>query len=313
MKDLLTVNNFKLAGKTLPALLLQLSMLLFVSCAGTGIENSDMQTSGTLDNNPNVSNSSTSNNNSGIIFQQNFNNEALGLCDSARIKEMWGNVSLTKACIDGGRVSITSESSKHSNTLRVLYPLTNYESALSGAQWKVNLTNSHEELYCSYDVKFQSGFEFNNGGKLPGLAGGTANSGGEVPTGYDGWSARMMWRTNSAMIFYVYHVGQADTYGDLLWWKSNGLKETFVPGQWYHLAHRVVLNTVGKKNGILEGWVNGTNVYSITNIEFRKTNALKINIFYFSTFFGGNSPDWGSPKKQYSYFDNFVISTRPLK
>ena len=66
----------------------------------------------------------------------------------------------------------------------------------------------YDDLYCSYYVRFAPGFDYVKGGELPGLAGGAANTGGNKPTGRDGWSARMMWRTGGEVVQYVYHVDQ---------------------------------------------------------------------------------------------------------
>ena len=62
-----------------------------------------------------------------------------------------------------------------------------------GAQWRLELGDDYDELYLTYRVRFADEFNFVKGGKLPGLVGGEANTGGRVPTGRDGWSARMMW------------------------------------------------------------------------------------------------------------------------
>ena len=45
---------------------------------------------------------------------------------------------------------------------------------------------------------------------------------------------------------------------------------------------------------------------------YRKTEDIAINLFYFSTFYGGADPSWAPTSDQYIYFDNFRISTTPL-
>lgn len=40
-------------------------------------------------------------------------------------------------------------------------------------------------LWLSYDIRIPVGFNWVKGGKLPGLAGGTANTGGNIPNGTD--------------------------------------------------------------------------------------------------------------------------------
>ena len=50
--------------------------------------------------------------------------------------------------------------------------------------------------------------DFVKGGKLPGLFGGEGNTGGGIPTGMDGFSARMMWRGSGRVVQYVYYPDQ---------------------------------------------------------------------------------------------------------
>ena len=70
----------------------------------------------------------------------------------------------------------------------------------------------------SYDVQFEEGFDFVKGGKLPGLFGGEGNTGGGIPTGMDGFSARMMWRGNGRVVQYVYYPDQPEHFGhDMPW------------------------------------------------------------------------------------------------
>jgi len=71
----------------------------------------------------------------------------------------------------------------------------------------------------------------------------------------------------------------------------------------------VVLNTVGASDGILEAWFDGSKVLENNRMEYRTTQSVGINLFYFSTFFGGNDPSWAPATDQTLYYDNFVIST----
>src|SRR5690606_42022304 len=63
------------------------------------------------------------------------------------------------------------------------------------AQFVVDLGGPHEELYFAYRVRFQQGFAFNMGGKLPGFSGGSRPSGCDPDEG--GFSARNMWRNGN--------------------------------------------------------------------------------------------------------------------
>jgi len=186
---------------------------------------------------------------------------------------------------------------------------------LSDIQFGMGLPKTYEELYVAYDIRFAAGFDFVKGGKLPGLCGTDinqashtgCNTGGGYPTGYDGWSARGMWRENGLLENYIYHANQRNYYGDDEYWNVAA-----TPGVWHSVQHRIVLNTPGKKNGILEAWFDGRKVLSLNDIEYRKTNTIGINLFYFSTFFGGNDISWAPATDQTMHFDNFAISTETI-
>ena len=62
---------------------------------------------------------------------------------------------------------------------------------------------------------------------------------------------------------------------------------------------------------MLEAWFDGRKVLSLENLMYRKTSDIGINLFYFSTFFGGNDPSWAPAADQVVSFDNFRISTLP--
>lgn len=166
----------------------------------------------------------------------------------------------------------------------------------------------HESLYLRYYVRFEPGFYFMRGGKLPGLCGGTANTGGHKPNGEDGWSARIMWRPNGRIVQYVYYPDQASEYGDDFNWDMGGKTRTFIPGKWQCVETYVQLNDPGKNNGIIRSWLDGEPALDVENIRFRITPSLKIDKMYFDTFFGGNDDSWASIQDEKTWFDNFVIS-----
>ena len=253
-----------------------------------------------------------------VVFEQSFDQSTLGMYTGKDLNEQW-NTPLWHLGFDQGRASIVEEQGR-GNSLRITYPAGEFGAAgasafLSDLEFAVDLPANFEELYISYDVKFAEGFEFVRGGKLPGLCGyditrtpGTGcNTGGGFPDGFDGWSARGMWREGGEMENYVYHSSQESFYGDDEFW---GMKAR--PGQWHQIQHRVVLNTVGEADGLLEAWFDGQKVLNETDFVYRKTSDIGINLFYFSTFFGGNDPSWAPATDQYIFFDNFRIATTPL-
>ena len=188
-------------------------------------------------------------------------------------------------------------------SLKVFYPKGQVGSARSGCQFQVGLT-PRPEYFLDYRVRFgpadKNRWDFGRGGKLPGLAGGTANTGGKKPTG-DGWSARYMWKSGK-LVVYLYHLGQKGTNGDTL-----SLSQSLVVGKWYRLTQRVRVNNDSAADGVLQVWVDGKLKLDRRDIRFRKGNLAPVDVFYFSTFFGGSSKSWAPKIDSEAYFDQFLI------
>ena len=201
-----------------------------------------------------------------------------------------------------------SENSHNNRFLAVLIPENQY-GPIIGASWKVPLTDSVDECFLSYRLMFSDDFDFVKGGKLPGMAGGTANTGGSVPNGEDGFSVRMMFWEDGKLSFYIYHPEQKGTFGDRLFWKNkHGDTVKCVSGEWHTITHYIKLNEKNKKNGILNGWLDGELVYSDSAVMFRTTERLKIDQFLLSVFLGGNDISWASDRDGFICFDNFLVS-----
>jgi len=176
-----------------------------------------------------------------------------------------------------------------------------------------------KEAVLTYDIKFQKGFQFAQGGKIPGLYGGDSDEiAGTCAGGKHNdqcWSARLMWRDEGKGELYGYFPstnkkksfceGQCGSkYGASLGtgaWK-------FTPGEWVTLTERVRLNDVGESNGEIEVSVNGKSEILKKGITLRQSGAGKIRGVMIHTFFGGSSsPNFASPQDQEAYFRNFDV------
>lgn len=247
---------------------------------------------------------------SNIIFYRHFNDHAVGAYTETHLCQDWNCPDWNNG-VNQGRVDIIDEGGNP--VIRVSYPKGKYGPDESGAQWKYEIQN-YNDLFFAYRIKFGSNFDFVRGGKLPGLAGGTANTGGNTPKGNDGWSARMMWKRAGRIVQYVYHPDQNQNlpYGDEFPWETEGQPLHLMPDVWYQIEVHVVMNTPGAKNGAIQAWLDGANVLDKGNIRFRDVDGLSIDKVYFSTFFGGADRSWATSKDEYIYFDDFVISTRAI-
>lgn len=202
---------------------------------------------------------------------------------------------------------------------RVTYP-EGIVSSEGGAQYRMAFDQletpvaTGEEMYVRYYIRFDDDIDFVLGGKLPGLIGGEANTGGDAPDGFDGWSARIMWRANGRIVQYVYHPDQEGEYGEDMDWNVGGGSRYFIPGQWHCVETYIKMNTVNGEgesaavhDGIVRSWLDGELALDRTDVRFRYTNDFAIDGFYFSTFFGGSTEEWAPVKDEHAMFDNFVI------
>ena len=171
----------------------------------------------------------------------------------------------------------------------------------------IDLGGSYEQLFLSYRVRFEHGFDFVRGGKLPGLFGGRGNAGGQVPDGRDGWSGRMMWREGGEATQYLYHPDQPEMYGEFFWWDRR-----FEPGVWHTVEHHFTMNTPGVHDGMLQTWFDGEDALRVEGLRFRDVDTFAIDGLRLETYFGGGDDTWNSAKDEYIYFDDFVISTEPI-
>ena len=238
------------------------------------------------------------------VFQLNFENDSIGAYLERSLTNTIGAVDWMDL---DDRASIQKDA-VHGNVLKVKYPKGNIGSKGSGIQFVKPLPKS-DEYYLDYEIKFQDGFEFVLGGKLPGLtSGGSEYTGGTHPDNGEGWSARYMWVKEGEIIVYFYHMDMKKKWGDAI--KMN---TTFKTGQWYRITQHIKLNKADKFNGIMEVWIDGVKVLNDTDVRYRLAPLGMIDTFYFSTFYGGNTAKWAPPSDNYCYFDNFIVSKKKPK
>lgn len=220
--------------------------------------------------------------------------------------------------MDTWRTYLSGTSKSGNYALKVSYPAYTSGTQNSGAQFQYNLpyNGKYNELYVEYDVRFSNNFEWQGGGKLPGIGGGGfAATGGNNANGYNGFSSRLMWRQGGRLAAYVYRANHPSgaNFGEDFYFKENGngADIRLQPNRWYRVKMRVHLNDVGQSNGHVAAWLDDKFVLWKGGIEWRKTNNLKIDNFMFSTFPGGgaNDPYFTPTQTQSAWFDNFHLFT----
>lgn len=179
-----------------------------------------------------------------------------------------------------------------------------------GAQFYAPLlAGSEATAAClGYRVRFEDGFAFARGGKLPGLYG---SEGAPVTTAsgcrpvYDqaGFSARLMWRSGGRGEVYAYTQNKTARCGESLG-RGNW---TYATGRWIAIEEEVILNTPGHDDGRVRVWIDGRLVLDQGGLVYRSGPAVHIQGLFFSTFFGGKKPDWASPRDQGTDFADFRL------
>ncbi|KAF9268877.1 hypothetical protein L218DRAFT_892480 [Marasmius fiardii PR-910] len=207
--------------------------------------------------------------------------------------------------------------------LRVTYPRGSYSHDTGGVQF-INFWNSSNDqkpfqsMMLSYDIAFEQGFDWVKGGKLPGLRGGpnvTGCSGGNQPNGRDCFSTRLMWRREGAGEVYAYiqspnglckesNITCNSDFGISV---SRG-SFTFAPGKWTRVTLLVQLNSPPDiANGNLQLYIDGFQVVSQQDLQFRTSLNVNANGLYFSTFFGGSDDSWSTLVDTHTYFRNMTL------
>lgn len=178
-----------------------------------------------------------------------------------------------------------------------------------------------EKACLSVDVYFSSGFDWGTAGtKLGiGLWGGDTdsnNSGGIPAQLQEGWSVRVVQSKFGARA-YSYHLNRNGSvssgshclpysceYGQTL-----GNHVPMKIGTWNNVQIEVGMNVIGSSNGTLRMWVNGTQVVSSSNLQWRTKSSWAIQGLKFTDMWGGDTSDSVnfSPRAQEIFYRNYRL------
>lgn len=259
---------------------------------------------------------------SGEVLRADFEGDPTGPYSRATCQKAFPGVTWDDGLTGESRVAVVAggDTAGGGKAIRVVYPMNSLGpggtggNPAGGAQWKSVFGGDADTLYARYRLFFPVGFGWTKGGKLPGLCGSQCNTGGDAPSGKDGWSARLMWRAGGVLVQYVYHAGQPGDFGSDLVWKKNGAPLVVETGKWHEVQVRICLNTPGtdggpgKYDGRVTGWYDGELAIDTVGFRFRDLDTMRIDQFYFSTFFGGASDDFRPTKDERIFFDDFAVS-----
>ena len=246
----------------------------------------------------------------------NFQKEPLGIYTSHQVAKSW-NDPFDVVGVEEGRCRIVTDRTQRKNCLQVSYVKGKVGPKEGGVAWKMKLGQSVDELFAQYKVKFPVGFNYVQGGKLPGVGGGSLPAGGKVADEH-GFTVRVMWRgeergKRGRIVQYVYYLDKDPDYkwGKDMQWNFDNKNLFFCPGKWHLLKTRVKMNNPGKKDGSIQSWLDGKLALD-EKVRFRMGDEIGIDTFIFTTFFGGNTEEWAPKKNEHIFFDDFVISTEDI-
>lgn len=159
-----------------------------------------------------------------------------------------------------------------------------------------------EELYLSYNVWFDDGFDWQLGGKMPGLLALPGPDGRNPPKKDQGGMYLMMWQPGGANKIYDYfHEKDPYEYG-----RGPKTPITFSTGQWYNISQRFVMSQVGVRDGIHEVYIDGVLVASYRDMT-REQEGIYLNVLMWSTFQGGGSATYAPNNDGESYIDDIDV------
>ncbi|KAJ3212652.1 hypothetical protein HDU67_003680 [Dinochytrium kinnereticum] len=216
------------------------------------------------------------------------------------------------------------------NVIRVSYPEGSFKPSSTpvggfGISAQPLNLKTNQTVTLEYQVFFPNDFDFNLGGKLPGLFGGQFGcSGGDSAT--DCFSARFMWRSGGLGETYMYVNQDAQVrnlcrppllvrnticnpeYGISV--DRGGFK--FVKGSWNHIRQTIRLNSFSSSNrpvedGTLTVFHNNNLSFSLNNVVFRLKPSVSFIGIDIETFFGGATREYASPKNQFSFLKGFRL------
>ncbi|KAL2919234.1 hypothetical protein HK105_200877 [Polyrhizophydium stewartii] len=238
----------------------------------------------------------------------------------------------------GGSLSIAQDpTAPSSKVLQVSFPRGSYQSPTAansgpsggGAQFYFNPLGKNAgslRALLEYDVYLAPNFEFNKGGKMPGLFGTDGSFGGvcdgsNQADGTTCWSVRLMWRAG----------GNGEAYGYIPVTQNDGICSSsnsycsadfgtsisrgsfkLATSAWTSIGVYVQVNTPGKPDGSVAVYVNGNRALSFNNVVYRSSSVSDSNLLVrsvmFSNFYGGSTAEWASPTDTYMLYRNMRYS-----
>lgn len=220
----------------------------------------------------------------------------------------WEDSSTWWNWLSGDYISRSQIPGIEGNGTRITMKPGRHEAAMLNYQFSRHGYSQPDEAWFRYWMRFEALPE--ETGKLPGfMALYSSSARGKVPPSESrpGWSARVLFGpgdggTNVRLGYYLYWLGQSQSYGDGLWWS-----EQAPLGEWVCVEGQVSMNTPGARNGELNAWMNGNPVFERDDILYRSSSQASVHVreFMFEVYYGGSSTP---PRDTPVSFDGLVVA-----
>jgi hypothetical protein len=231
-----------------------------------------------------------------IFHSHDFENNTLGSYNNIEKRRDWGNLDYDNrpgypqiVNFDGGKRIWNN------------YPIGS-KGLQNGADFGAEIQNLSEEVYYSFRLYYEPGFDFYISGKLPGFRMQPSISAGTgLNPGNNGAVVYLQVDQLGRMNWNVYHHKMTTKFGERMGSPYNFY--TIETGKWIDVTYRIVLNTPGVANGILQVWIDGELKNTATDVLLRtKTSVQNFNQQTLITFM-----DWDVAvrKNQSMYMDDF--------
>lgn len=246
-----------------------------------------------------------------IVFSQDFDHRVSGSYTDEQIAEDMG-IKLTT--VQGNAKTndlIAIDTVDGDQMLKVTLPAGEVQ---SGFQVYPELPQHYQQLYFSYNVRFQDGFDWKKGGKLPGFMGKAADSknpsGGRELSEYDGFSLRGMYREDGKFVQYRYDTAVNGQDDEL---KVDGEVFKFKTGVTYKVEQFVSVNTPGVADGTVTTWVDGVQVLSENNYNLSPNGEYGISTLFVDVWAGGGDATSFAPShNSVIWIDDLMVSKVPV-
>lgn len=251
------------------------------------------------DSTQNSNNLRTNNNDFQVVHSHDFENNTLGTYNSNEHDRDWNRTYWNRP----GHPHIVEFNGN--KVARNLYEQGKWGARDTGSDFGGRLEPISDEIYFTYQVFFERDFHWGRAVKFPGFRmTPTMGAGNGLSPGTGGSTIRFQSDANGRLRWYVYHHRMQTTFGDNLGWEGFQLRTN----QWHTITLRVVLNTPGATNGILQVWIDGKLADSKSNMVFRTASSPQsIDQQSISTFMGGNDSSFAPNRTQYMWMDNFFV------